>query len=515
MQFLKTTITILVLVLLFSCTNKKAFNFNKKWNWTDLEAHASEQQTKDQIKALKKIMPLKDARFLFKQLNNLEKHAQIRELSTIENKQKKWGGSFYGYIPDNFKDSTRIPIPDEFSSKINTALFLSKIRNKIFRIISRPDFKYTVKFKGDQIPTKPVESLGSDLNLEIDISAVQKVLDLYKNKKLSMDQALEIARHDVFQEMLKHRRNLGYIPEPLPDSTDLAKFIYTAGSNKPLYEIWNWLNPCNLFCFSDLYYNQDQFRDLLNHIDKNKKQLEYNIFNRIDNYIPKGTKFSDKLSFGVNFGVRSWATGNAVGTNIVQVKDDYSTLTKTMRHEVFHHVQLALCPISPDRRNKENLDFSDLTYWNFSNKKDRKFYKILSYIFLEGTATYVGGKPDNWIVFDEVKNSIGMLDQIYSANYEQDNQEMVDKIVNMGLQSNGPFYGLGYFMARTIEVKHGKEELVRAIKSSPLYFFKSFYDYRRKKPNRKFTHISDQVGDKILELYEKIKNTQTRYSSID
>lgn len=502
MQFKKLLILVtLFMFVLFNCTDKKDFNFKSNWKWQDLENFAKTEETKAQIANLQKQLSLAEARFLFKEIKKLDNPAQIKELSTLEKKQEEWGGSFYGYIPKNFQDPTKIPVPDNFENTIKTGLYLANIKNKIHKILAKPDLKYNVNFRDEKIAQKKIEPLGSALKLHIDISAVEEVLELYEND-ISLDEAKNIAGHDVFKEMLKHRRNLGYVPAPLPDTTDLAKFIYSAGSGIPIHIIWNWLNPCNMFCFSDLYRNKKEFRKLLNYIDKNQEQLSYNILKRIDNFIADDFSFSDQLSFGVNFGIRSWATDRSVGTNIVQVKDDFETLTRTMRHEIFHHVQLAMLPLAPNRRDKENPDFSDLTYWNFNNQADRKFYEVLSYIFLEGTATYVGGKPKNWIFFDQVKKSVGMLDQIYSSNYNTNKPEIVEQVVNMGMSSNGPFYGLGYLMARTIKMQLGEEELKKALRRGPLYFFKKYYDYRLSKPKRKFIHITDRVGKKINQLYD-------------
>ena len=505
MALKRIIVMFLILVLFMSCTQKDQFNCNSKWERKDLKKIAKDTTTRNQIDQLQKNLSLADARFLLRQLDGLKQPQKIQELSTLEQKQKKWGGSFYGFIKDHFKDSTQIPIPNNFKNTIATALHLSKIRKDIYQTVSRPDMHYNIKFKDEKLPKKKIEPLNSDLKLDIDISAIDRVLDYYQKRNPTLDQALSIGRDPVFEAMLQHRRNLGYIPEPLPDSTDLGKFIYSAANPEPVNQIWNWLNPCNFFCFSDLHNNREKFRKFIKYIDNNSDQLEYNILKRIDRFVPDNTKFSDKISFGVNFGIRSWATSSSVGTNIAQVKNNYSTLLRTMRHEVFHHVQLALCPVSPEIKNKRNLEFSDLTSWNFENKADRKFYRALSYIFLEGTATYVGGKPDNWIVFEEVKKSIGMLDQIYSSIYENKNPRMSEKILEMGLKSNGPFYGLGYYMTRAIKNNLGEEELQKAIVKGPLYFFKKFYEYRLSKSTRKFTHITDRVGKKINELYSKVE----------
>ena len=165
-------------------------------------------------------------------------------------------------------------------------------------------------------------------------------------------------------------------------------------------EIWKWLNPWNNFCLSDLYLLQNEYQKLVNTLVANNQKISNHILSRISLFVPNNIYFSDRLSFAVNWGVRSWATKNTLGTNIVQFKDNYEKMFRTLTHETFHRVQLKLCPVDSSRNNKRS--FADLAYHNFPAKEDQIFYEALSYIMLEGTATYVGGVDNKWEVKEKM-----------------------------------------------------------------------------------------------------------------
>ncbi len=64
-------------------------------------------------------------------------------------------------------------------------------------------------------------------------------------------------------------------------------------------------------------------------------------------------------------------------------------LNRTLTHEIFHRVQL--CPIDSVQKSKKKIEFEDIVSYAFPINNDTKFYEALSYIFLEGSSSFVGG----------------------------------------------------------------------------------------------------------------------------
>ncbi len=501
MQLSRWTIT-LFLLFLVSCHGNPPFDFSSNWNWHQLRSYAVTKATKATIDSLENLIVIEDARYLLKKLDQLQTPTDIQDLETIEANQISAGGGFYGILPVFFQDSIKIPIPNSFDSKIETALFLAKQRKRVLEVIDSPSFPYNRKFSGQKIDRKPIKPFTSELTLKVDISAIKTVLDYYTNSSEKEKNIMAIANNPVYKSMLQHRRNLGYLPEPLPTTEDLADFIKNSCHESPVYQLWNWINPCNFFCFSDLYLNRSTYRDFIEYIQENRDQLEYQLLSKIDRYTPDNFTFSDQISFGVNFGIRSWATQDAIGTNIVQVKDDFNALLRTMRHEVFHHVQLSLTTLSPNITSKDNPDFSDLTYWNFESNKDKKFYEVLAYIFLEGTATYIGGLYPEMDVKELTTEGIELLNKVYKAIYDNNEMDKVNQLLTKGLKSNGPFYALGYTVTSTIEQKSGAKKIQKILQQGPIDFFRH---YSQLKPT---SGLNKQTQLKINYLYKEMNDLE-------
>jgi len=499
----------LVLLVLFACDRGSDFNYQKNWDWPELEKKAPDSTAQSYVQSLKKILSLDEARFVLKQLDRLNKPEDIRRLAEIEKGQKKRGGSFYSFIPDRFGNAQKIPLPtEELADRLKCARYLARIRAANYQIIEKPNMQYPLEFAQKKFPRKDPPPFPREyMSLEIRTDAVADVLDYYQSADPEMAQAEALAAHPVFQNMLEHRRQLGYIPPPLPDQTDLAYFIYHSASRDPLPMIWKWLNPWNYFGFADLYNQQNKFRDLLNTLEQNKSNLEAIILGKIIPFLPdKKIEFQDQLGLGVNFGVRTWATSQGLGSNLVQIKDDYQTLIETMTHETFHRFQLQLGPIPPSRRDKTPREYEDLIHWDFAQETDQKFYETLAYIMLEGSASYVSTNYPTPALIEGVKFSRDLLDQTYVAIYETHRDDLLEQMLNMGLEADGPYYRLGFMMSRKITNFYGKQKLGELIAAGPVAFFQAYiYAHEETTGGRGFPIITERVKQKITELEAQLQ----------
>ncbi|NOX89464.1 MAG: hypothetical protein GXO77_10590 [Calditrichaeota bacterium] len=471
--------------------------FDSKWDWDGLLRRSNNPQTKDNIKKLREIVSIDEARFILDQLSRLSEPERIKELSRIEKDQSEWGGGFYGVIPDYFADPDSIPVPDNWDNLIGAALYLSQIRKKNLEIVSNPAFHYRLRFTGQAFPKTKDFRPPKNWHLEIDLSVIEKLLNLFEQNRISMEQAQSVARDPIILEMLKHRRSLGYVPEPLPDSSDMAQFIFNAGSREPVKMIWKWLNPWNYFCLSDVYLNRREFAGFLSALKANRQNLERHILGQIAPYLSDDVSFNDRLGFAVNWGIRSWATEKMLGSNLVQFKDDYPTMLRTLTHETFHRFQLLICPADPSRVSEKPKEFEDLVSYDFPSEEDRKFYQALSYIMLEGSATYVGGIDSDWQADKLMAEGKLLLRMIFNTLYDRHNFTEYDSLINKGLKSNGPFYALGYVMSKTIVEKEGPKELGLLLKKGSLGFFGKYVDLVSESGESQLIFDSD--------LVEKIK----------
>jgi|GEM_PF-1505495 len=483
-----------------SCAHRYQFDFANSWSWEQLEQAAPTEECRENIHQIQKNITLNDAQFLFKQLTALPKPVEIRRLAEIEALQEQWGGGFYGYVRAYFQDLDQIPIPNDFVSLVECALYLSKAKSEIKRVVTRTDLRYQVNFLKEGFPTDLRPPNSRSMRLNINTTSFRDVLDLFEKKKVSLKDAQKIAEDETFQQMLRSRKEIGQIPEPLPDTENLAQFVYNAASREPIHMLWKWINPWNYFCFADVFMKQANYRKLLTEIEANRDSLEALILGRITQYIPDTIRFEEQIDFAVNWGVRSWSTESRIGSNLAHVKNDYATIARTMRREVFQRLQPSICLVDPSRAHKRPGTDDDLVFWNFKNENDRQFYKTLSYILLDASAMYVGGKEPGWLAMDGAKDGRDLLDQIYVGIYHYNDPNIVKDGLDQGFTVNGPFYGLGYEMIETLVKEYGKPVVGDLLANGSVYFFKKYAALEKTFPKNVIHLLTDDIMKKIDEL---------------
>lgn len=451
-------------------------DFAADWTWAELRSHVQDPVSQDYLARLQQDLEIQDAHFLFAQLARLDSLGQIRHLAQLEAIQSNRGGGFYGLVPPRFDDPSDLPDGSGLPGIVRIAAYLDSIRAENLAVIATPSVHYPLHFIHDPFPHVNRSDYPSTMTLTIDYSAINQILTYFKTPTPSMDEATSISSNPVFSTMLEHRRELGYIPPPLPDSLDLAYFIYTAGSRKPVEEIWKWLNPWNDFCLADLYLHKSQYGALLDTLRFHQQSLVDTVLTKIASVLPHQYTLHSRLGLAVNWGIRSWATDHGLGTNIVQFKDRYATLIRTVTHETFHRMQLQLCP-------GNGHTFESLTHRDFADSSDEQFYQTLAYIMLEGTATYVGGLKDTTHIHKRTSQGIALLDSVYLAVYKEQNLKAAESFLNQGLRSNGPFYLLGYVMSQTIAQSEGEKEVGELLSAGAPAFFNAYANIQQNAPN--------------------------------
>ena len=214
-------------------------------------------------------------------------------------------------------------------------------------------------------------------------------------------------------------------------------------------------------------------------------------------------EFRDRFSFAVGWGIRGWATESTAGINIEHFKDDFDLLIRTLTHETCHRLQLYVCPLDSSRKNKSPREFEDLVYFSFPDEKDRKFYEVITYIFLEGSATFVGGVDPSIETEKHAMEGLKLLHQVYQTIYNENNLEKADELLNSGLKSNGPFYALGYYMTSRIVDKYGNAELSHSLLDSSVGFFGRYLKlYRDKSPDSfsESLRLGKEIEQKVNEF---------------
>lgn len=495
-----TMLVTLIFVFFIDVEASEVLNLCGEMNWEKLLSVSKSINDKNKIQRLKELISLDEAHFLLCNLSSLEKPEDILKLSDLEKEQNERGGGFFGIIPDYFQNRDSIPKPSNWSSLLDAAIFLSEIRSKNFEIVLNPAFKYQVSFINNPLPNLKSVPCESAIDLMFDFSVIEGLLSLFDKQDITRQDAYEIANNPIFIQMLKHRRELGYILEPLPEVEDLSEFIFYAASTEPVHQLWKWINPFNLFSLADLYLKNEKYRKYLNHLKKNENRILNHVEANLIQYLPDGFSFRCSIAFAVNWGIRSWATNTSLGTNICSYKDDYKTLLMTITHEIFHKIQQNICSVASTNRLTNVKKFEDIVNYHFDDERDSKFYETLSYIVLEGSATLVGGIEDSLNIEQKMTDGIRLLSETYQLIYETNEIDKVEDILVQGLKSNGPYYILGYVMSKKLIDKYGKKILGKLLKHGTIPFFNKYLNIEKEYFTANDLVISSAVHDKIAEL---------------
>ncbi len=490
---------LLLLFLIVGCSKRLTFDFNKKWEWSDLKSVTTNKQTLGYIDNLSRQVSVNDARFLFIEITNLKNPNDIYELMDIEADQYNRGGGFYNILPRHFNDKSLIPKPVDFQGQIKLALYLAKVRNIIIQDMKKSGIYYNYRLKNKEINEYTAKKSNITLTLHTDY--VNSILKYYNGDNNSLLENL--STHEVNMIMLSERQKLDYLTAPYPTATDMAEFIRNSSKEKPLYKIWNWVNPANNFGYSELYTNRKIYQSLIDYLEKKERDFTGSIVAPLSRYFPQDKSYQFDLHYAVNFGVNHWSKNNHLGMNIVQMKDDFRRQKIFSRQEIFKQMHKTTCITSPELNDQREITYNDLKKWNFASEKDRKFYRYLFEAYQLGLSSFICGTPKHFQFFTQVKAGMGIINQAYSAIYQTENDQIYDQLVAFGTEKYGPLTGLGYLMSRAIKTQYGEAELTRCLVNGPVYFFNKFYQYRRTKPGRTFVHIKDETGQKIEELYQK------------
>jgi hypothetical protein len=475
------------------------------WSWKTLEAEATNAQELELIENLQALLDIKEARFLFQQLERLETPDQIKELDSYQAQQNAWGGSFYGVLPEQ---TFALSPPVDFCTTLRAGYELAKTRAENQKALVENYAMWPTQFCNAPFPNLTQRPVPETWSLTLELEALTRLLDLFGNDIATAREAQEISHLSCFTEMIKHRASLGYLPRPWVSAERLGHFIQQASSQTPLDRIWKWLHPQNFFDLAGVYRDQDRYRELVETLREHTSEITAHILGTLAAFVPAHMHtrpFIEKVCFTIGWGIAGWATAAVAGMNIEHFKDDYPRLLTTLTHELFHQLQLHICPLDPELEGKPN-EIEDLAAFPFADERDRKFYEILTYLVLEGTATHVAPSHEPKDKAAHIDHGMELLRQSYTALYKDTDLEKAEAILNQGLKSNGPFYWLGCHMTAQIVNREGRVAVGKWLSTGSPAFLKHYLGLEVR-TNR---YPGEAVAAKIAALEKEMNEIRNR-----
>ena len=343
---------------------------------------------------------------------------------------------------------------------IDAAGALAEIRRSNWEAVRGAFHNYAWSFSGSTVAWPETPAMPGDWQLLVRVEGVATLLEALKRPDVTREEAQAVACLPAFTEMMTHRRDLGYVPEPLITADGLAWCIQHAASDDPLDALWRWLHPHNFFDLSDLRAHLSGYEQLVKDVDAHKSELASAVLGRIAAFVAPDFSFHDELTFAVGWGIRGWATRKTGGINLEHFKDDTESLLKTLTHETFHRLQVHLCPADASSTAD---GFERIIRRSLGDARDEALFRALAYLMLEGSATYVAAQRLDASWRASADSALDLLVRIRNLSAE-DVEQQLDALLNEGLKSNGPFYGFGALLSDAIVRSDGNLGLGHALR---------------------------------------------------
>ncbi len=397
-----------------------------------------------------------DAVLVLRLVCRLTPPERIAELRSLETEQAERGAGFLGMLPDQIPDDLGAPV--DLETSLDVAIRLAEIRAANLESLAETMPNYPLSFAGNEFEPDPIGDVPPDWKLKVDVEGIRAALDFFDALDSPSLTASEIARMPAFTEMIRHRRELGYVPEPLIDEAGLAWCLEHAASDDPVDMLWKWLHPQNFFDLSDLYTHRAEYRRLIDHLVRDGGLSAY-VLSRLAPYAPPEVAFMDRLSFAVGWAINGWATQETGGMNIEHAKDHFERMLPTLVHETFHRLQVSIALGNPEI---EEAGFDQITSYPFEREEDCRLYQALCYIMLEGSATYAASPEveESWM--EDTRAALDLLERIRTSDWDEESG--FEGLLHEGLRSNGPFYGFGALLSNAHVENGGPPALGTALR---------------------------------------------------
>ncbi|MFO7653557.1 MAG: hypothetical protein R6X25_07010 [Candidatus Krumholzibacteriia bacterium] len=418
-----------------------------------------------------------DEQWLRSQLEALDPPQRLRDLARWGAWRAERGGGFLGLVPDLPDDPDSIPVPEGPAGVDAAVSFLTAARAANLAAIAKASPDYPLQHGGRPLPdwtgTPP-----PGWRLELDVTVPIAFLDALEAGGVTDAEARAIAALPANREMLDHRDQLAYLPDPHPTAADLAALMACAGADDPLSRIWCWLNPWNGFGYADLVMNATAYREQLAQLSGRGHVLTGEALARSAALMPAGVTFTDRFALTVGWGIRGWATTRLGGLNIEHVKDDWDLLLGTLTEETFHRLQLQVVP-TWDGSTAQT--YEELAVADTGDPALDKFHELLLYTVLEGTANLARGDLVPSRVRSSAQAGAALVDSFVNVVVDGGDVDAADELIAAGLRNNGPLYGLGWSLASQLAAAEGPQAVGRYLRRGPVAFVEAAarYDHGR------------------------------------
>jgi hypothetical protein len=456
----------------------QAQNSNFTFNWNQLKND--------------KEIPKREAIWLKENLNKQDRDKIIELVTKLSKPEASqlltslfyMDGSYRNKTNRTYLDSFAIRPPNGKSGIIRVAYLTSKLRlDNIKQMQSFSVYKADFTENSLIVPKTNTKDINKKIKLSFDYTPANTIINILSNPNVTYKEIIDKTNTHQFKKMIDHR-NQSFYRVPINKEL-LATCLEIAASNKPIHELYRYSNPYGLLNFSDIKNNIEAYKNMITILLENENTIFNYINAGISPLLPKNAEFNRKVSFFFMNGSDGWASGDVTGIDLNYYKDNYKTLLNILLHETYHTGQNAIT---------KNLKSP-------IKEPYRSFDKTISYVFSEGTASYLA--PPKILTEIEKKNNIkkgvDILESYYKNTIIKFNKKIAKNLRNKGIAGGGPFYWMGAEMSRVIVDVYNTKKLASILPYNGVKFFQTYF--KEINMSKKYKNLfSNEVTEYILTL---------------
>lgn len=304
--------------------------------------------------------------------------------------------------------------------------------------------------------------LSQNIKITYDYSSVEKLIDLFDDKRINDDR---------IQEYLKLPGTQAYLRKLTSFFPDVTENSYENSLKSALKGSFFVKDP---YMFKRLVALLPTVKKLLKEVIKNESILVDNTVLKLKEYSPENVKIKAKVYLTMGMIGGGWTfddNPNNFYVDFSSMEGDFLGLSYLCSHELYHLIQ-----------------------YRFMNpiKKSNKVLYLLDQILREGSATYISDfskieKSDGAYVafckkeykqnFNRIETNFALFESIlFSAEHQKSSN--LNELYNIGFSGmyQSPLYYVGYHIIKLIEKYLGKKELKKLFSQEPNKLFLTYIE---------------------------------------
>ncbi|MCC6727743.1 MAG: hypothetical protein IT208_00215 [Chthonomonadales bacterium] len=424
------------------------FRWDAAWTWEQLEARAAREGDGPAagVRELRGQVPLAMARVLFRHLARLPNMLDARRVgqrAAIDRGSQRTRGA-----EQALSEATRTLAPrNDLAGMLECARALAAARARLAdpflpELRGRP-------YRPEPAAPGPV----ARLRIRFDYRVAETLLDALESGATTDAEWKRLAHDPVFRPILRNRALIGVRSE------ELVGYWQRAQDPDPVNRLYEWAYPGSYFDFGGVAVRAGAYRSLLSEMRAAAPNIAARAAERLAPYLPSDLRMEASVNVLFAGAVDGWASLDELGIDLEHFGDDWDYLVRVVAHECYHRGQtLSLLPLTAQSVPPE---------WRILHDGP------MATVWREGCAAYVGYARPQPPTPAEIAAGFALFDRAFR---QRGDREGLRRLLAEGIAMSGPYYRMGWHMARLIEKHDGARALGECAVLGPAHFFARYLE---------------------------------------